>query len=401
MTAWLSVVGIGEDGFAGLSPTARTLVETADVLIGGRRHLGMVPALGEDERERLAWPSPLMELVKRIPDMHGRRVCVLATGDPMQFGIGGTLARYVPAEEMTVVPHISAFSLAAARLGWPLERVGRLTLQGRPVAQLARHVFPGARLVILAEDATSPAAVCGWLVRHGFGESRVIALARMGGPRETRLEAPARAWSADVPAFHTLAVECAAGPGAVWHPHVGLPDEAFQHDGMLTKREVRAVALAKLMPHPGALLIDVGAGCGSVAIEWMRAERDAAAIALEPRADRRAMVARNATELGVPALDIRDGRAPEALAGLPPADAVFLGGGVSREAVSASLGLLKPGGRLVAHAVTLETEAVLLSAYAEHGGELVRLSVARAEPVGSFSGWRPAMPVTQWAWRKP
>jgi precorrin-6Y C5,15-methyltransferase (decarboxylating) len=401
VTAWLSVVGIGEDGFAGLSSAARTLVETADVLIGGRRHLGMVPALADDRRERLGWPSPLTELVRRIPDMRGRSVCVLATGDPMQFGIGGTLARHVPAEEMTVVPHISAFSLAAARLGWPLERVAGLTLQGRPIAQLARHVFPGARLLILAQDATSPAAVCDWLVRHGFGESRVIALARMGGPRETRLEAPARDWCADVPDFHTLAVECVAGLGAAWHPHVGLPDDAFQHDGKLTKREARAIALAKLMPHPGALLIDVGAGCGSAAVEWMRAERDAAAIALEPRADRRAMMARNAAELGAPGLDIRDARAPEALAGLPAPDAVFLGGGVSRKAITASIGLLKAGGRLVAHGVTLETEAVLLSAYAEHGGELVRLSVARAEPVGTFSGWRPAMPVTQWAWRKP
>jgi precorrin-6Y C5,15-methyltransferase (decarboxylating) len=240
-----------------------------------------------------------------------------------------------------------------------------------------------------------------WLLAHGFGESRMVALAHMGGPRETRVEATARDWSADVPDFHTLAIECVAEPGAVWYPRTGLPDDAFAHDGKLTKRELRALALAKLMPHAGAFLVDVGAGCGSIGIEWMRAEPNAQAIAFEPLAERRALAARNAATLGVPGLDIRDGRAPEALAGLPPADAVFLGGGLSDATIAAAIETLKPGGRLVAHAVTLESEALLLSAYSSRGGDLARLAIARAEPIGAFSAWRAAMPVTQWAWRKP
>jgi len=401
MTAWLSVVGIGEDGLPGLSPAARTLVETAEVLIGGERHLAMVPNGDADRRERHAWPNPLAELVARIPEMRGRRVCVLATGDPMLFGIGATLARHLPAEEMTVVPAVSAFALAASRLAWPLDRTALVSLHGRPLATLARHIAPGARLLILSENAATPAAVAAWLTERGFGDSRMIALAHMGGPREARFEARARDWHAAVPDFHTLAVECIAGPDAVWHPRTGLPDDAFEHDGKLTKREVRGLALAKLAPHPGALLWDVGAGCGSVGVEWLRAEPHTRAVALEPRPERRAMTARNAAALGVPDLDIRDGTAPEALAGLPAPDAVFLGGGIAEHTVAVCQAALKPGGRLVAHAVTLESEALLLSAYARHGGELVRLAVARAEPVGPYSGWRPSMPVTQWAWRKP
>lgn len=332
--------------------------------------------------------------------MRGRRVCVLATGDPMQFGIGATLARHVPAAEMTILPGISAFTLAAARLAWPLDRTRMLTLHGRPLETLARHVAPGLRLIILSHDAGTPAAVCAWLVARGFGESRMIALAHMGGPRESRTEGLARDWEAEVPDFHTLAVECVAGPDAVWRPRTGLPDDAFEHDGKLTKREFRALALAKLMPHAGALLWDIGAGCGSVAVEWLRAEDSSRAIALEPRPERRAIAARNASVLGVPHLEIRDGTAPGGLDRLPAPDAVFVGGGLSDATFAACMQALQPGGRLVAHAVTLESEAVLLAAYREHGGELVRLSVARAEPVGPYSGWRAAMPVTQWSWRK-
>jgi precorrin-6Y C5,15-methyltransferase (decarboxylating) len=261
-------------------------------------------------------------------------------------------------------------------------------------------VRPGARLLILAHDRTTPASVAAYLTGRGFGESRMTALAHMGGARECRFDGSAADWRADAPDFHTLAVECVATPDAVWLPRTaGLPDDAFEHDGKLTKREARALALAKLMPQPG-LLWDVGAGCGSVAIEWMRAEDRARAIAIEPQPERRAMIAQNAAALGVPGLDIRAGVAPEALAGLPQPDAVFLGGGVSEPTIATAMQALKPGGRLVAHAVTLESEAVLLAAHAAHGGELVRLSVARAEPIGGFSAWRPAMPVTQWAWRK-
>ena len=399
MTPWLSVVGIGEDGLAGLSPAARALVADAEILIGGARHLAMVP---EDGRERLAWPKPLSALAERIGTMRGRKVCVLATGDPMHFGVGALLARKVSEDEMRVLPGVSAFSLAAARLVWPLERTALVTLHGRPIESLARYVAPGARLLMLAEDAATPLAVCAWLTARGFGDSRVTVLAHMGGPEERSFAGVARFWSAEVPDFHTIAVECVAGPDAIWlAATAGLPDEAYEHDGKLTKREFRASALAKLMPHPGALLWDIGAGCGSISIEWLRAAKNARAIALEPQPGRRAMAARNAAHLGVPWLDIRLDGAPDALSSLPDPDAVFIGGGISETTVEASVQRLKRSGRLVAHAVTLESEAVLLAAYQRHGGELVRLSAVRAEPVGPFSGWRPAMPVTQWSWIKP
>ncbi len=392
---WLSVIGIGEEGVDALSPAARALLGDADLIVGGERHLAMLP---DDGRERAAWPSPLTGLVERIAAMRGRKVAVLATGDPMCFGIGSTLAQHVPADEMTVLPALSAFSLAASRLAWPLADCARITLHGRPLETLALHVHPRARLLILSHDTSTPAAVADWLTARGFGGSRIVALAHMGGEAESRHEAAAAGWEHSVADFNTLAVECVAGPDARWQPRTaGLPDDAFEHDGKMTKREARALALAKLKPHPGAALWDIGAGCGSVAVEWLRAAAGATAVALEPNAARRAMAARNAASLGVPQLDLRDGQAPGDLAGLPQPDAIFVGGGISEETLSASIAALPPRGRLVAHAVTLESEAVLLARHARHGGELVRLSVARAEPVGPWHGWRPAMPVTQWA----
>jgi precorrin-6Y C5,15-methyltransferase (decarboxylating) len=402
MTPWLAIVGISEEGIAGLAAAARRLIEDAEVLIGGARHFAMIPECqGAPAPERIVWPSPLAPFLDQLRAMRGRRVTVLATGDPMHFGIGATLLRYVALDEMTIVPAVSAFALAAARLGWPRERVTTLSVHGRPFARLAAHVAPGARLLILAHDAGTPAMLCEHLVAQGFGESRIVALAHMGGARETRTEARAAEWGASVPDLHTLGVECVAGPGARWHGRTGLADDAFEHDGKLTKRDLRAAALARLMPHPGARLIDVGAGCGSVAIEWMRAADHATAIALEPDAARRAIIARNATALGVPDLAIVDGSAPEALPALPAADAVFVGGGLSAATLAASMAKLNPGGRLVAHAVTLESEALLLAAHTEQGGELVRHAVTQAEPLGGFTAWRPAMPVTQYHWRKP
>jgi precorrin-6B C5,15-methyltransferase / cobalt-precorrin-6B C5,C15-methyltransferase len=399
MRPWLSVIGIGEDGLDGLSPAARTLIDSAETLIGGARHLAMVP---HDGRERLAWPSPMADLLEAIPRMRGRRVAVLASGDPMWFGVGASLVRRVAPEEMTVLPSPSAFQLAAARLGWALDECATLSLHGRRVEALALHVQPGARLLLLAHDGNTPAQVSEWLVKHGFGNSRMTALAHLGGPREARLDATASTWSAEVPDLHVLAVECLAAPDAQWWPRTaGLPDEAFAHDGQLTKREARALALARLMPHAHAVLWDVGAGCGSIAIEWLRAAPHGAAVALEPSAERRALAARNAAALGVPHLAILDRRAPDGLGGLEPPDAIFIGGGLSGETAALAVERLKPGGRLVAHAVSLESEALLIELHACHGGDLTRLSVARAEPLGARRGWRPMMPLTQWAWAKP
>ena len=401
MTPWLSVVGLGEDGLEGLGPPARALVEAAEVLVGGERHLAMVPA---DGRERLTWTSPLGLLVDDIVARRGQRICVLATGDPMAYGIGVTLARRVPREEMTIVPGISAFALAAARLGWNLAETDQLTLHGRPLDLLQAFVQPGARLLILSEDGGTPSKVARLLVVRGYGESRLIALEHMGGPGEAVAEAAAAAWNDRRTAdLNTLAVQCVAAPGTPLLPRSpGLPDAAFQHDGQLTKREVRAATLAALGPVAGQRLWDVGAGCGSVAIEWLRAAPHATAVAVEREAARVALIAANAADLGTPKLEIVTGEAPGALAHLAPPDAIFIGGGATVPGLFAACWqALGSGGRLVANAVTLEGEQALISWRAEVGGDLNRIAVSRAEPVGRFTGWRPLMAVTQFAVTKP
>lgn len=395
MTPWLAIVGMGEDGLDGVAPLGRALIDRAEVLIGGARHLAMVP---DDGRERLAWPSPLSALVEDIVARRGTRVCVLATGDPMHYGIGVTMARRVPHEEMTIVPAPSAFSLACARLGWSRADVETLTLHGRPVELLHPFVQPDARLLLLSDDRTTPAQVAALLAARGYGASRMTVLAHMGGPQERRVEGRAEDWAHDdIADLNTVAVECVAGPEAALLPHTpGLPDDAFRHDGQMTKREVRAMTLAALAPVPGQLLWDVGAGCGSVAIEWLRSDRRMRAIAVERNEDRVALIAANASALGTPTLEVVTGAAPEALKDLPAPDAVFVGGGLSAPGlVETCWRALAPGGRLVANAVTLEGEAVLAAFQTEAGGELARIAVARAEAVGPYRGWRPLMPVTQ------
>ncbi|NIA69157.1 precorrin-6y C5,15-methyltransferase (decarboxylating) subunit CbiE [Pelagibius litoralis] len=397
---WLSLVGIGEDGLAGLTPTARRVVDDAEVLVGGERHLAMVP---EDGRERLAWPSPLATLLDEIAARRGTRVCVLATGDPLWYGIGVSLLQRIPRDEMTILPGLSAFASAAARLGWPLAEVETLTLHGRPLALLQSYLQPGARLLILSEGAETPGAVAALLRERGYGGSRMVVLEHMDGAAERRIDGTADDWRAnDIAALNTLAIDCVAGPDAALLPRVpGLPDEAFRHDGQMTKREMRAVTLAALAPLPGQLLWDVGAGCGSVSVEWMRAAPRGRAIAVERKAERLTMIAENAEALGTPALEIVDGEAPAALAGLEAPDAVFIGGGASGEGVIETCWqALKEGGRLVANAVTLEGEQALLAWQKDHGGALSRLAVSRAEPVGPFQGWRPMMPVTHYSHRK-
>jgi len=398
---WLSIVGIGEDGLDALSPAARALVEAAEVLIGGDRHLAMLPP---DGRERLSWPSPLSALVERIDGLRPRQVCVLATGDPMCFGIGTTLARRVPLAEMTILPAPGAFALACARLGWPAETTRQITLHGRPVALLHAHVQPGARLLILSDGADTPRAVAQALSQRGWEPSRLTVLEHLGGPSERLVTGTAGGWAHDDLAdLNTLAVECLPGSDAVLLPRTpGLPDDAFEHDGQMTKRETRAATLAALQPVPGQLLWDIGAGCGSVAIEWMRTDPLCRAVAVERKESRLGMLARNAEALGTPLLKIVRSAAPAALDGLEPPDAVFIGGGVSADGLlERCWQALKPGGRLVANVVTLDGEARLFDWQAREGGDLTRLAVSRAETVGPYRGWRPLMTVTQYRAHKP
>jgi len=394
---WLHIVGIGEDGMEGLSPAARALVETAEVILGGDRHHDLSAMV---KAERIAWPSPFDAMIDTILAHKGRRFVVLATGDPLWYSVGARITKSIPPEEIRFHPQLSAFQWAAARMGWSLADVETLTAHGRSPEQILPWFHPGARLLVLTQDRHSPGKIARLLTDRGYGGSAMTVLAALGGPREQRFDGLARDWGPEVPDFHTLALECVAGEGARVWPRTGLPDEAFAHDGNFTKRAARALTLAKLVPLRGQLLWDVGAGCGSVGIEWMRGAPEARAIGIEPRADRRAIAAANALMLGAPKLELIEGEAPAALAGLPAPDAVFIGGGISAVTVEACLAALKPFGRLVANAVTLESEAVLLAAHAQRGGELVRLSVAQAAPVGSLTGWRPQMPVTQWSLAK-
>jgi len=393
--AWLHIVGIGADGLEGLSPATRAVVEAAEVLIGADRHHGLAPDL---PAERIAWPSPFSALIETLQGLRGRRVVVLATGDPLWFSVGARIGRDIDPTEIVYHPQLSAFQLAAVRMGWSMADLETLTVHGRPVEQMIAFIQPDARLLILTTGAETPARIARFLTERGFGQSRMTVLAHMGGPDEARFDGVAERWAHVVPAFNTLAVDCIAAPDAALLPRVpGLPDGLFQSDGTMTKQEVRAVTVAKLMPMRGALLWDIGTGCGSVAIEWMRAARYARAVGIEPRADRRAMAAANALALGAPRLALIDGTAPDALSGLDAPDAVFIGGGLSDDTIAACWDALRPLGRLVANAVTLESEAILLELQKRRGGDLVKLAIHRAEPVGRLTGWRPLMPVTQWS----
>jgi precorrin-6B C5,15-methyltransferase / cobalt-precorrin-6B C5,C15-methyltransferase len=394
---WLTVVGIGEDGLDGLAPAARVLVEAAEVLVGGERHLAMVPG---SAAERLAWASPFVATREALEARRGRAVVVLASGDPMWFGAGATCSRWFDAGEFTVIPHPGAFSLAAARLKWPLQEVLCLTAHGRPVEALALHAAPGQKLLILSEDGRTPELVADLLRRLGYGASPMAVLERLGGPDERQSSALAADWRDTCHPLNVVAVDCVPSRGSRPLPRVpGLPDDAFLHDGQVTKRHIRAVTLAVLAPFPGELLWDVGAGSGSIAIEWMRA--GGRAVALEPRPDRCDRIARNATLLGVPSLRLLRTEAPAGLPTDAAPDAVFVGGGVSKAGLlDACWDRLVPGGRLVANAVTAEGEAALLAFHARHGGEMVRLSVSRLAPTGGFHSWHPAMPVTQYVGRK-
>lgn len=400
----VTVVGIGADGWDGLAAASRAALSGAEVLIGGARQLDLLPS-AHCPGERIPWPTPLRPAVPALLAAHaGRRIAVLASGDPMFYGIGRALTEELGPGALRVLPHPSSVSLACARLGWPVEDTEVVTLVGRPAARLAAALHEGRRLLVLSADAGTPAEVAALLRDRGFGPSRLRVLERLGSEHETSYEDTADAWPYPPGApLNVLAVECHRSPEALRLGAVpGLPDAAYESDGQLTKRYVRAATLAALAPAPGELLWDVGGGAGSIAVEWMRAHPSCRAVTVEKNAVRAERIGRNAERLGVPGLRVVTGAAPAALAGLPAPDAVFIGGGLTAPGLlDACWAALPAGGRLVANTVTLESEALLADRCRRHGGELVRLAVAQAVPVGGFTGWRQAMPVTQWSVTKP
>jgi precorrin-6Y C5,15-methyltransferase (decarboxylating) len=393
MTPWLTVVGIGEEGYKGLGKNARHALLNATRIIGGQRQLDLLPACIRGVRQ--LWPSPFD--LEPVLTKQGEPVCVLASGDPMFFGVGASLSRHLSSDEMLILPAPSSCSLAAARMGWPLQEVVTLSVVARPVAALNAHLSSGVRLLVLSNDGRSPAAIAALLRERGFGPSRITVLEHLGGEAERRIDGTASDWADPVIAdLNLIAIECIAEPNTLRLSRLaGLPDSAFKHDGQLTKRDVRAITLARLAPVPGELLWDVGAGSGSIGIEWMRAHPGCRALAIEADAGRQALIEHNRDALGVPGLQLVRGSAPQALAGLERPDAIFIGGGVTREGVLETCWAgLKPGGRLIANAVTLQSEMTLMAWREQHGGELTRIHIAQAQPLGDFDTWRQALPIT-------
>ncbi|CAD7050278.1 bifunctional cobalt-precorrin-7 (C(5))-methyltransferase/cobalt-precorrin-6B (C(15))-methyltransferase [Pseudorhizobium endolithicum] len=398
---WLSIVGIGEDGIAGLGENARAAIGAATVVFGGRRHLELASPLIRGQAR--PWPTPFDPSMRDVLEFRGAPACVIASGDPFFFGVGATLARHLQAGEFISFPAPSSFSLAASRLGWPLQDIETISLHGRPLDLIRPFLHPGRRLLALTSDGRGPAALARLLCETGFAGSKMTVLEALGGPAERIRSSDAEGFSfSGVSDLNVVAIEVAASRSArILSLAAGLDDDLFEHDGQITKREIRAITLSALAPRPGELLWDIGAGSGSIGIEWMLAHPSMRAIAIEADPTRAERAGRNAHAFGVPGLRIVQGKAPEALAGLEAADAVFIGGGGSDPGVlDAALSGLKPGGRLVANAVTTEMEAVLLAAQARLGGNLLRLQVNRLAEVGSMHGWRAAMPVTQWTWIK-
>lgn len=398
---WLTIVGIGEDGYDGLLGRARGAIAGASVIIGSARTLAMLPAHHAETHE---WPQPFAAVVDRLTPLRGRRTVVLATGDPLNYGVARKLMTFIPFSEMEIIPQLSAFSLAASRVGWSLPDCDTLTLHGRPAANIEPFIQPDARLLVLTEDETSPANVARRLTARGFGQSEVTVLENLGGPHEQQSTfIAANGARTDYSSLNTLAIHCRASRDAsIWPRLAGLPDDAYEHDGQLTKREVRAATLAALAPAPDQILWDVGAGCGSVAIEWMRSTRGCEALAYERDGARLHMIANNAERLGAPRLKIIAGDAPASLAGRPAPHAVFIGGGLGVPGVfETAWETLKSCGRMVVNVVTIEGELHLYDLQEKHGGDLVRFEISHLHRVGPFRAFKPRMAVTQWRAVKP
>lgn len=398
---WLSLVGIGEDGRNGLSRAAVTALDEAELVIGGARHLALVALV---RAETLAWPSPIHDAFPALLARRGRKTCVLASGDPFHYGVGVQLAEIVPPAEMAVFPQASAFALACARLGWAQADCALVSLHGRALERIVPHLQPGARVLALSWDGTTPAKLAALLDERGFGRSRITVLEALGGPRERIRGTSATGFALDgIDPLNLIALELVADAAARVLPLAcGLDDDWFAHDGQITKADIRAITLSGLSPRAGEMLWDIGAGSGSISLEWCLRHPRNRAIAFEEKPQRAARLAANRMALGALPVEIVDGAAPASLTGQPLPDAVFIGGGIGDAGLfEAAWAALRPGGRLVANVVTLEGESRLAALFQTHGGSLRRIGVSHLDRVGSLHGWRPAMPVTQWRVVKP
>lgn len=385
---------MGEDGPEGLGSASRAALAQAEVIMAPPRHLAL---LAESGAQRIAWPVPFSDGIAQLLALRGRRVVVLASGDPFWFGAGTVLARHLQRSEWVAHPAPSTFALAAARLGWGLEGVACLGLHAAPLARIRPHLAPGARIIATLRDGAAAADLAALIAALGFGDSRLHILQALGGPREVVRDI--RAADPFPEAAHPVALAVdVAGPAMAALPRAsGLPDDVFDHDGQITKRPVRALALSALAPRAGEALWDIGAGSGSVGIEWCLAHPANTATGFEADPARAARARANAAALGVGGHSIVEGRTPDCLHGLSAPDAVFIGGGASGALLTALWDILPRGARVVAHAVTLDTEALLADWQARAGGSLLRIELAEAAPLGRLRGWKSAYPVVQWS----
>ena len=395
---WLNIIGIGEDGLDGLRSSTKFILESAEILIGGERHHNLTSELNV---ERIYWPKPFNLMYEKIKSYRGKKVVILVTGDPLWFSVGVKIGSLFDSTELTYHPHISAFQNAAVRMNWPLEDVETTTVHGRPLERIIPFFQPNQKLLVLTSGSETPKQVAELLTSKGFGNSKLTVLSSMGGEDEQLFSGEAKNWNESVPSFNTLAIECVSSIKASFQTRLpGLPDHIFQSDGTMTKQEVRAITVAKLKPVGNALLWDVGCGCGTVAIEWMRAAPSSRAIGIDARLDRCELTSINALNLGVPDLRVIQGNVPSALRELDPPNAIFIGGGFTKETFDLCWAELKSMGRLVVNAVTLESEALLLNLYKNYGGELTKISINRVESIGNSAVWKPFKPITQWSLEK-
>jgi precorrin-6Y C5,15-methyltransferase (decarboxylating) len=391
---WLTIVGIGEDGPAGLSAASREALERAELVTGPVRHLALLPDL---KCRTMPWPVPFEAGIAPLLAERGKQVVMLVSGDPFWFGAGSVVTRHLEPDAWIAHPAPSTFSLAAARLGWALDDTACLGLHAAPFPRLRPHLAPGRRALVLVRDGDAVGMLARYLCDQGFGASGIAVLEALGGPRERIRHA-----TAETLAFtdigHPVAVGISfAGNGPVLHRASGLADALFEHDGQISKRPVRALTLSALAPRPGETLWDIGTGSGSIAIEWLLAHPAMQAIGFEPDATRAARARANAMALGVDRLQVVEGKAPEILAGHTPPQAVFIGGGLSADLLARLWSLLPPGTRLIANAVTLESETLLAQWHGDKGGQLLRIELAEAAPLGRKRGWQASYPIVQWS----
>ena len=400
--SWITVIGIGDDGLDGLPQSHINLINEAEVLVGGKRHHDKVR---NTSAEVLDWGQGFDQIFLKLEKRRGKKIVVLASGDPMHFGVGSILVRAFGKEAITIYPALSAFSLAAARMGWSIPEVDCLTIHGRPLENLNKFIIHNARLLILSKNGSSPVEVANLLDKKGFGESKITVLEHLGGINEDKICEKAAQWKKTRCAnLNTIAIKCVADGNIPMLSRVpGLPDEVYENDGQLTKREVRAITLAQLQPLSGQVLWDIGSGSGAISIEWLRLGGHRRAIAIEKKPERAEALRRNADNLGAADIKIYEGdflSIKDEIKCQP--DAIFIGGGASNlDLLKVAWSSLNPGGRIVVNVVSIEAVQALVNFRKTNGGELSRITIERSSQIGSFNAFKPLMPVTQFVASKP